>query len=137
MSTQDAIPQLDAKALREFGLVTGAIVVALFGLLLPWLFDQGWPIWPWAVAAPLVMLALVRPLSLRSIYHGWMRFGLLASRVTTPIILGIVFFLLISPMALFRRFVGQDQMRRSFAPDSKSYRVLSEKPSRNRLEKPY
>lgn len=135
--TQPTIPQLDRKGLREFGLVTGAMLVALFGLLLPWLFGRGWPVWPWILAAPLFVLALVRPLWLRGVYRGWMRFGLLASRITTPLILGIAFFLIISPIALIRRLVGRDSLHRDFRTDNKTYRVMSERVSKDRLEKPY
>jgi hypothetical protein len=86
------IPELDAKGLRSFALTTGGIVVALFGLLLPWLLDLGFPIWPWVLAAVLGVWGLAAPATLRPVYRGWMRFGLLASRITTPIILGIVFY---------------------------------------------
>jgi hypothetical protein len=33
--TDHDIPQLDAKGLREFGLTTGAIIIGLFGVVLP------------------------------------------------------------------------------------------------------
>lgn len=41
--TDHDIPQLDAKGLREFGLTTGAIIIGLFGLVLPLLFGH-WPV---------------------------------------------------------------------------------------------
>ena len=97
MSTNHTIPELDRSGLREFGFVTGAIVVAIFGLLVPWLLDKTLPLWPWIVAAPLWVLAAVYPKWLKPVYRGWMRFGIFASRITTPIILGIVFYLVISP----------------------------------------
>ena len=53
MAMQHTIPELDRSGLRQFGFTTGAIMVAIFGLLLPWLLDRGWPIWPWIVASPL------------------------------------------------------------------------------------
>ena len=39
------IPQLDRKGLREFGLVTGVIVIVLFGLFFPWVLERAWPAW--------------------------------------------------------------------------------------------
>ena len=91
MAIDHMIPELDRKGLREFGLVTGAAVVALFGLFFPWMLERDWPAWPWAIAAPLWLLALIHPSWLRGIYRAWMRFGLLSSRVMTPLLLGIVF----------------------------------------------
>lgn len=137
MAIDHTIPELDRKGLREFGLVTGAVVVALFGLFFPWVLGLDWPLWPWIVAAPLWVLALAQPYWLRWIYRGWMRFGLLASRVTTPLLLGIVFFVMIAPIAMVRRLWGKDPMKRALEPDRDSYRVRSTSSPRDKLERPF
>jgi hypothetical protein len=131
------IPELDAKGLRSFALTTGGIVVALFGLLLPWLLDLGFPIWPWVLGAVLSVWGLAAPATLRPVYRGWMRFGLLASRITTPIILGIVFYVVIMPMGLVMRLFGHDPMRRKLDTDEASYRVPSKPATRESVERPY
>jgi hypothetical protein len=137
MAIDHTIPELDRKGLREFGLMTGAAVVGIFGLFFPWMLELDWPAWPWVVAAPLWLLALTRPPWLRWIYRGWMRFGLLASRVTTPLLLGIVFFLIISPMAMVRRLMGKDPMQRTLDPNRDSYRVKSTRNPSDKLERPF
>jgi hypothetical protein len=137
VAMQHTIPELDRSGLRHFGLMTGAIVVAIFGFLFPWLLDRSWPVWPWIIASPLWALALVYPAWLKPIYRGWMRFGLLASRVTTPIILGIVFYLVITPISFLLRLGARDPMRRTFESDTSSYRVSSHKLATDRLEKPF
>ena len=137
MAINQKIPELDQKGLREFGLTTGAAVVVIFGLFFPWILGRDWPAWPWVIAAPLWTMALLRPLWLRWIYRAWMRFGLLASRVMTPLVLGIVFFVMISPMAMVRRIMGKDPMRRTLDPNRNSYRVQSIKSPREKLEKPF
>ena len=69
-----------------------------------------------------------RRIALRPVYRGWMRFGLLLSRVTTPLILGIVFFLVITPIGLVRRLnAATTRWRGSFDATAGSYRVPSEK----------
>ena len=55
----------------------------------------------------------------------------------TPLVLGIVFFGMITPMALIMRLTGKDPMRRAFDPDRKSYRVQSTKSPKEKLEKPF
>ena len=137
MASNHKIPELDRKGLREFGLTTGAVVVAIFGLFFPWLLELDWPVWPWIIAAPIWSLALAYPLWLRRVYRGWMRFGLLASRVMTPLVLGIVFFGMILPMALVWRLMGNDPMRRAFDPKQKSYRVQSINSPKEKLERPF
>jgi Kef-type K+ transport system membrane component KefB len=134
---QHSIPELDAKGLRQFALTTGAIVAILFGLALPWLLHAAWPLWPWILAALLSLWGLVAPTTLRPVYRTWMRFGLLLSRITTPLILSLVFFLLFMPVGLVMRLFGKDPMRRRLRPDAKSYRVPSEQISPDSIERPY
>ncbi|MGW8367644.1 MAG: hypothetical protein ACWGPN_03060 [Gammaproteobacteria bacterium] len=49
MTSADETPEFKAgrKELREFGLVTGAMVAGLFGIFFPWLLEYPWPVWPW------------------------------------------------------------------------------------------
>jgi len=138
--TEHNIPELDKKGLREFGLVTGGIVAGLFGLFFPWILDRAFPaefpVWPWVLFAVLGIWGLVAPDSLRPVYRGWMKFGLLLSRVTTPIIMGLVFYLVVTPFGLVRRIFGKDPMARKFE-DLVSYRVPSKKAPVKNLEKPF
>jgi hypothetical protein len=131
-----AIPELNSKGLREFALITSAVVAGLFGLALPWLFGFGWPLWPWVLAGLLSVLGLLAPAAVRPIYRTWMRFGLLLSKITTPLIMGLVFFLVITPMGLIRRVFARDAMAREFN-DEASYRLPSIKSPAGNMENPY
>lgn len=133
---EHVIPELDRKGLREFGLVTGGIVAGLFGLFFPWLLERAWPLWPWIVFGVLGAWGLIAPMSLRPVYRTWMRFGLLLSRVMTPLIMSIVFFVVITPVALVLKVFGKDAMARKFS-DADSYRVPTKKAPPDNLEKPY
>ena len=130
------IPELDKSGLRQFGLTTGAIVAGLFGIVIPYLFDVPWPLWPWLIFAVLASWALIAPTSLRLVYQGWMRFGMLLGKITTPIILTLLFLITIVPGALLLRLFRKDPMRRSL-DGSASYRVKAKQPSVQNLEKPY
>lgn len=131
------IPELDRKGLREFGLMTGGLTAALFGLFFPWLLETRLPIWPWLTGALLAAWALVAPASLRPVYQSWMRLALGLSRITTPLVLGMVFFLLIVPVALVMKLIGRDAMVRRFDEAVTSYRVPSRKAPREHMEKPF
>jgi Saxitoxin biosynthesis operon protein SxtJ len=130
------IPQLDANGLRQFGLTTGTIFAGLFGVLFPYLFERPWPIWPWVVFAVLVAWALAAPATLNPLYKGWMRIGLLLGRVTTPVILTVIFIVTILPGSIALRLFRRDYMRRKF-DEAPTYRVISKKPSVANMEKPY
>lgn len=132
----EPIKELDRRGLREFALTTGGIVAVLFGLFFPWILERPVPRWPWIVAAILAGWGLVAPTSLRGVYRAWMRFGLLLSTVTTPLIMGLVFFLVVTPMGLIRRLAGKDSLARRFHTQE-SYRIGSHKAPVRNLEKPF
>ena len=130
------IAELDKKGLREFALLTSGVIVGLFGIVLPWLFNLAWPIWPWILAAVLSALGIVTPMVLQPVYRLWMQFGLILSRFTTPLIMGLVFFLVITPIGLIIRLKSGDPMARDFNKEE-SYRVpRTEIPAKN-IERPY
>lgn len=132
----DEIKDLDVRGLREFGLTTGGILAALFGLFFPWLLARPVPRWPWVIAAILVAWALAAPASLRPVYRGWMKLGLLLGRITTPLIMGAVFFLVVTPMGIARRLLGKDTLARRF-DEAASYRLPSHKGKAKDLENPF
>ena len=47
------IEKLDARGYRKFGVTTGAIIIGLFGLVIPWLFNLNYPTWPWILGGGL------------------------------------------------------------------------------------
>ena len=134
--SESDIPELDRSGLRNFGITTGGIVAVIFGILVPYILDRGWPLWPWIVAAVLTGWALVAPATLGPVYRGWMRFGLLAGKIVTPIILTIVFVVTIVPTSIALTLMGKDAMRRKF-DSGPSYRVQSKQPPVENMEKPY
>jgi hypothetical protein len=134
---QVQLPPKGRHGLREFGIVTGGAVAGLFGLLFPWLFGNSLPTWPWVVAGALTAWALIAPASLRPVYVGWMRFGYVMSRITTPLILCVVFYGVITPIARVRALLRRDPLARRFDPGAASYRVASVSKGSQDLEKPY
>ena len=132
------IPKLDEKGYREFGLVTGAIVVGLFGLAIPFLFGLNYPLWPWYLLAILGAMALFVPMWLAPVYKYWMIFGLfMGTYIMTPLIMFIVFYLLFMPMGLVMRLFGKDGMARKLDAEADTYRVPSDRPPVKNLEKPF
>ncbi len=131
------IPELDRKGLRDFGLLMGGFVAALFGLVFPWAMDYAWPWWPWAVAAAFVAWALLAAQSLRPLYRVWMRFGLAMGWVSTRVVLSVVFYLVIWPMAAVMRLRGRDPMHGRFDDAAASYREPTAARSKDHMKKPF
>lgn len=133
--TADA--DLGPKELRSFGLTTGGVVGVLFGVVIPWIWDLNYPLWPWIVLGVLWGWALVAPTTMKGLYRGWMKIGLMISKVTTPIILGVVFFLVVMPVGVVMRIVRRDPMERKFDANMHSYRVKRPDSEKSTLENPY
>ena len=131
------IEKPDKKGLRSFGLITGAIVIGLFGLLLPWLFGHGYPKWPWVIAGILWVWALVLPASLWPVYRGWLTIGNLLGWINTRIILGLMFYVILMPIGLIMKLLRKDPLARSFDKAVDSYRTPSRIPDKNHLERPF
>jgi len=127
---------LTSSQLRSFGLLTGGIVAVLFGLLLPWLFDHAWPTWPWMLAALLAGLGLFFPPALGPIYRVWMKFGHVMGFINSRLILGLMYYLIITPIGAIMRLFGWDPMRRRLGVGT-SYRVPSRDRPIKHMERPY
>lgn len=127
---------LEPQQLRNFGLLTGAIVALLFGLLLPWLLSHAWPLWPWVLAVILAALGLAYPKALAPVYRLWMKFGHIMGVINSRILLGLVFFLMITPLGAGMRLFGWDPIRRRLG-HATSYRVPSRDKDRRHFERPF
>ncbi len=127
----------DRKTLVTFGLLVGGMAVVLFGLLFPWLRGRAIPTWPFAAAAVLVAAALGAPRLLSPVYRAWMAVGAALGWVNTRILLGAVFFLMVTPIGAVMRMMGRDPLRRGFDPRGATYRLPSARAPRERMEVPF
>ena len=123
--------------MRKFGFTMAAVIAILFGLLLPWIFEAGYPLWPWPVAGVFLFAAIVAPQILAPVYDVWMRVGHVLGWINSRILLGLMFFTLFIFVAVFMKLLGKDPMARKFDKSVGSYRVASEARAFNHLEKPF
>ena len=131
------LPPPDKKSLRNFALVLAAMIVLMFGLVLPWLWDRPFRTWPWIVAAVLTAWGLVAPGTLKPLHAAWMRLAFVLGWINTRILLGIVFYVLLMPLGLAFRLFSRDAMARKFDQAIASYRVTSKQPSKDNLKRPF
>lgn len=97
---------------RKFGVTVGLAFLAL-ATFLWWKESAGlaWKIFA-GVGGTLVVAGLVMPAQLGPVYRGWMKFALALSKITTPIIMGIIYFgLFLVTGALRRKFGGNPLVR--------------------------
>ena len=120
------------RDLRQFGLLVGG-VFAVIGLW-PVVFRSESPrLWATTLGILLIVLGAIAPQSLKQAHKGWMKVGHVLGSINTKIILGIIYYLLITPMGLVMRLMGKDPMHRALAQDTDTYRIVRSPRSRHHM----
>ena len=132
-----ALSEPGRSDLRSFGVLMSLVIAALFGLALPWVREHEFPVWPWILAVLLLAAAAAAPRLLRPVYRAWMGFGLVMGRITTPLILGALFLVVVTPIARVRALLGRDALARRRDATATSYRIASKTQTAKNLERPY
>ena len=114
---------------RVFGWVM-AVVAGLVALW-AWRKGHGWLWWPAGIAIAFALAAAIAPALLAPLNRAWMAFGLLLGRIISPLVMGLIFFGVVTPIAVIARWRGVDPMRRRFDPAAKSYWIERQPPGPN------
>ena len=111
---------------RSFGLTFAAIfaLVAAF----PLLYANAPRWWALAVAATLLVVSFTRPMLLAPLNRWWLKFGLLLHKIMNPLILGLMFFLIVTPMGLLMGLFRRHPVRARPDPAAASYWVVRTPP---------
>ncbi|MBK8067640.1 MAG: hypothetical protein IPK27_08400 [Rhodanobacteraceae bacterium] len=88
----------------------------------PWAPGWDWPAFCWR------WLASLAPSLLAPLNRAWMALGHLLGRIISPIIMGLIFFGVVTPIAIVARLRGVDPMRRRFDPAARSYWIERDPP---------
>ena len=115
------------KELRVFGGVLLPLFLLLVGGFIgtktsrwEWLFYIGLP------GIPIAAVGWIRPRLLRRLYVGWMFAVWPIGIVVSHVLLGIIYYLVVTPIGLVLRLMGRDAMCRRFDPKARTYWVRRE-----------
>ena len=127
------------RALRSFGLVVGAVLLAVAGFIL-WRNSGSVTLAARVLAAVgggLALVGLAAPGLLRPLYLPWMALALALGFVMTRVLLTAVFILVVTPIGLLMRLARRDPMHRRPDPEADSYwiRRTDAPRSRDHLER--
>ena len=104
---------------RSFGIVFLLVFLAMGIWMVLGSHPEGWLFLAGSVI--LFVVTLARPSILSPLNRVWFKFGLLLGQVVNPLILGVVFFLVITPIAVIRRLLGKDSLHLKSKPSLESY----------------
>ena len=91
---------------RSFGIVF--FIVFLLIALYPLLKDSDLRIWSLVISFIFLILGLINSKILTPLNRLWFKFGLLLGRFISPIIMGIIFFLVVTPIGIIMRLLKKD-----------------------------
>ena len=105
---------------RGFGLV----MFVVFAIVAFWPFvfgDGSVRLWAIVISAAFLAVAAVTPRMLGPLNSAWLKLGLLLSHIVNPIVLGAMFYVVITPFGLLMRLFGKDPLRLRSDPTAPTY----------------
>lgn len=111
---------------RTFGLVFTAVFLIIGAF--PMIDGDAPRLWSFGIAAVILIIALAVPRLLAPLNRAWMKFGLLLNNVVSPLVLGLLFYLVFLPVGALIRVMGKELLRLRFQPSAKSYWIERQPP---------
>ena len=115
--------RIPKKQLREFGFLLGFGFPIIIGWLIPAISGHHFRTWSLWIGFPALILGLLKPNLLFYPYKGWMLLGLALGWINSRLILGLVYVIILQPIAILMKIFGYDPLR-SKKSNQTSYREI-------------
>tara|TARA_B100001142_G_C14256439_1_gene625304 strand:- start:695 stop:1087 length:393 start_codon:yes stop_codon:yes gene_type:complete len=125
------------KQLRNFGFLFAGMLALVFGFVLPYFFEYSRPDWPLIVATVLIFCSLTFPRGLIIIKKPWMRLAKVLGKVNSFIILGLIFYAMITPYAFVLKMLRKKPIKSRVFRQTESYWIKSQVRDKSQMETPY
>ena len=100
------------KELRNFGILVGTILPIFVGYIIPAIYGHSFKIWSIYIGMPLIIFGVFYPRILKKPFTLWMKIGLILGWINSRIILSIIYFLILVPIAFFMKLIGYDPLQK-------------------------
>lgn len=113
------------------------VIFAVFGSILLYKGRDTY-VYFYGASAFFAAFAAVAPMALLPLYRLWVKFATALAWVNTRLLLGLVFFAVVTPVGLFMRLLGKDPLKLKMDRDAGSYWIKKDHHGdMSRYEKPY
>jgi hypothetical protein len=108
----------------------GGVFTVFFALVGAYSLWRGGTAYAWAfgLAAVTAVVTIARPEWLAPLNRLWMKFGELLHGIVSPVVLGLIFYGVFTPVAFVMRMAGRDAMKRKFEPTAPTYWIGRDPP---------
>tara|TARA_Y100001970_G_scaffold283856_1_gene399988 strand:+ start:1702 stop:2085 length:384 start_codon:yes stop_codon:yes gene_type:complete len=110
---------------RSFGIVF--FVVFLIIALYPLLNNESIRIWSIIISLVFLILGLINSKVLNPLNKLWFKFGILLGKIISPLIMGLIFFLVVTPIGILMRILGKDLLNLKYNAN-RSYWIEKNEP---------
>ena len=111
---------------RSFGIVF--FVVFLFIALYPITYSEDIRIWSLIISFIFIILGLLNSKILTPLNKLWFKFGVILGKIISPIIMGTIFFLVVTPIGLIMKVLGKDLLRLKYKKKDNTYWIKKNGP---------
>ena len=111
---------------RAFGFVFAGFFALLSGLA--WWNASNYLLYWLAASAAFLIVALAAPRLLAPLNRLWFKFGLLLNAIVSPVIMGLLFFLTITPIGWLMRLFGARPLNLTFDSAAETYWIRRDPP---------
>ena len=117
--------EIKSSSNRNFGLVF--FVVFLIVALWPLKNEEDIRLWSLVISIIFFILGVINSKLLTPLNKLWFKFGIFLGAIISPIIMGIVYFLVVTPTGVFMRFLGKDLLKKDKVKNVSTYWIKRDK----------
>ena len=110
---------------KSFGIVF--FIIFLLISIYPLINYESIRVWALIISLVFLILGIINSRILTPLNYLWFKFGIFLGKIVSPLVMGTVFFFVVTPIGLFMRFLKKDLLRLKFE-NSKSYWIEKEGP---------
>ena len=104
---------------RSFGIIFSIVFFIIS--FWPVMSGESIRLWAFLIAVIILIISLTKANLLHTPNKIWFRFGLMLGNIVAPIVMGIIFFAIITPVGLIMRMLGKDLLNKKFKKSLRSY----------------
>ena len=107
----------------------GIIFFIVFAIIAFWPLKHGEDIRIWSILISIIflILGLLNSKFLTPLNAGWIKLGEIIGKIISPIVLGVIYFFIITPIGLFMKLIGKDLIGLKIQKNINSYWIKREK----------
>ena len=117
--------EISKSSNKSFGIVF--FIVFLIIAFYPLFYEGSLRIWSVIISIIFLILGLTNSKVLTPLNNIWISFGIILGKVISPLIMGIIFFFVVTPIGVFMRIIGKDLLNLKFTKQ-KSYWIENNQP---------